>query len=255
MSKSFSFLKRSIVLSIGSLLSLLAARADAALLVGNTRGNNVVIYGDAGNFGGDFIAPGAGGLLDPDDLTFGPDGNLYVSSGSGSSGKVLRYNGKTGDFIDEFASTGLIRPYGNAFGPDGNLYVSSFLTDQILRFDGKTGKFIDVFAAATGTRESGKLNGPNDLLFTPDGRLLVTTQGSVAIPDPDKPGSFKADFSGGFESQVLSYDIKTGELKVFISQPTPSPDSFGFVAFWDWRSGLKAIYLSVILPMIFVAMT
>ncbi|MGV0024508.1 Vgb family protein [Phormidesmis priestleyi] len=229
MSKSFPLLKRSIVL-ISSLLSLLAARADAALLVGNTRGNNVVIYGDAGNFGGDFIAPGAGGLLDPDDLTFGPDGNLYVSSGSGSSGKILRYNGKTGDFIDEFASTNLIRPYGNAFGPDGNLYVSSFLTDQILRFDGKTGAFINVFAAATGTRESGKLNGPNDLLFTPDGRLLVTTQGSVAIPDPDKPGSFKADFPG-FESQVLSYDLKTGESKVFISQPTPSPDSFGFVSF------------------------
>ncbi|KAM3109181.1 Vgb family protein [Phormidesmis sp. 146-33] len=229
MSKSSSFLKRSIVVSVGSLLSLLAARADAALLIGNTRGNNVVIYGDAGNFGGDFIALGSGGLLDPDDLTFGPDGNLYVSSGSGSTGKILRYNGKTGDFIDEFATTGLIRPYGNAFGPDGNLYVSSFLTDQILRFDGKTGAFIDVFAAATGTRESGKLNGPNDLLFTADGRLLVTTQGSVAIPDPDKPGSFKASFPG-FESQVLSYDIKTGESKVFISQPTPSPD-VGFVSF------------------------
>jgi sugar lactone lactonase YvrE len=230
MSKSSSLLKRSIVMSLSSLLGLLAARADAALLVGNTRGNNVVIYGDAGNFGGDFIAPGSGGLLNPDDLTFGPDGNLYVSSGSSSSGKILRYNGKTGDFIDEFVSTNLIRPYGNAFGPDGNLYVSSFLTDQILRFDGKTGAFVDVFAAATGTRESGELNGPNDLLFTPDGRLLVTTQGSVATPDPDKPGSFTASFPG-FESQVLSYDIKTGESKVFISQPTPSPDSFGFVSF------------------------
>lgn len=223
-------LRSAIVLGMSSIVSLVAARVDAALLVGNTRGNNVVIYSDAGDFGGDFIAPGSGGLLDPDDLTFGPDGDLYVSSGSSASGKILRYNGKTGDFIDEFATTGLVRPYGNAFGPDGNLYVSSFLTDQVLRFDGKTGAFIDIFASASKDRKSGDLNGPNDLLFTPDGRLLVTTQGSVAVPDSDAPGSFKADFSKLFESQVLSYDIKTRESTVFIEQPTPSPDGFGFVS-------------------------
>lgn len=222
------FLQTTIAIATSSILGLVSLKAEAALLVGNTRGNNVVLYDDAGNFKGNFIAPGAGGLLDPDDLTFGPDGNLYVSSGNASGGKILRYSGKTGAFIDEFASGGLIRPYGSAFGADGNLYVSSFLTDQILRFDGKTGAFIDVFASAKeilpGDRKPGQLNGPNDLLFTPDGRLLVTTQGSIAIPDPDRPGSFKASFTN-LPSQVLSYDTKTGASTVFIDQPSPSPSS------------------------------
>ena len=241
MNISLLCLKSTIALSVGSIVSVsILAKADAALLVGNTRGDNIVVYDDAGNFRGDFVAPGSGGLLDPDDLTFGPDGNLYVSSGSGSSGEILRYDGETGTFIDQFATEGLVRPYGSAFGPDGKLYVSSFLTDQILRFDGKTGAFIDVFASAKeiplSERKSGQLNGPNDLLFTNNGRLLVTTQGSVAIPDLE-PGSFKADFSGGFASQVLSYDITTKVSSVFIDQPTPSLDSFGFVSFLGLANG------------------
>ncbi len=227
MKNYLSILTPTLVLALGINLGLTATPAHAALLVGNTRGNNVVLYGDDGTFQGDFVAPGAGGLVDPDTLTIGPDGNLYVSSGSNNSGKILRYSGATGAFIDEFATSGLVRPYGTAFGPDGNLYVSSFLTDQILRFDGKTGAFVDVFAAAPRIdRKSGQLNGPNGLLFTPDGKLLVTTEGSVAVADPTKPGSFKASFSGGFASQVLSYDIKTGVGSVFIDQPTPSSNGF-----------------------------
>ena len=238
MKNHLSVLTQALVLSLSVNLGLTVTQSNAALLVGNTRGNNVVLYGDDGSFQGNFIAPGSGGLIDPDALTFGPDGNLYVSSGDSSSGQILRYSGATGAFIDTFASSGLIRPYGSAFGPDGNLYVSSFLTDQILRFDGKTGAFVDVFAAApVSDRKSGQLNGPNGLLFTPDGRLLVTTEGSVAVADPNKPGTFKASFSDGFASQVLSYDIKTGVGSVFIDQPTPSPNGFGFVSLLGLQIG------------------
>lgn len=161
------------------------------LLVGNTRGNNVVsIDRQTGAYLKDFIPAGSGGLTDPDDLTFGPDGNLYVSSGSNTGGQILRYDGKTGAFLGIFAqSASLKRPYGNAFGPDGNLYVASFRSDEILKFDGKTGAFISVFASGNGTA-AGLLNGPNDLLFGPDGKLYVTTQGSVA----DKLGGISYKF-------------------------------------------------------------
>ncbi len=58
---------------------------------------------------------------DPAGLTFGPDGHLYVSSYETDS--VLRYNGTTGAFIDEFVaagSGGLKSPTGLTFGPLGN---------------------------------------------------------------------------------------------------------------------------------------
>ncbi|MDX2099535.1 MAG: PEP-CTERM sorting domain-containing protein, partial [Leptolyngbyaceae cyanobacterium bins.59] len=198
--------------------------ADAAsLLVGNTDGNNVVLFDSTtGQFQKEFIAPGSGGLLRPDDLVLGPDGNLYISSGGDSgTGKILRYNSQTGQFIDVFAEGG-IRPYGIAFGPDGYLYVSSFRTDEILRFDATTGTFVDVFA--TGTKTANGLNGPNDLLFTPDGKLLVSTQGSVAL------GGGTISFRFGFESQVISYDIATKQSTVLVNQPAPAPGS-GFVSF------------------------
>jgi WD40 repeat protein len=98
---------------------------------------------------GAFIASGSGGLrtdTGSSALTFGPDGNLYVSSAGTDS--VLRYDGQTGTFLDEFVSAGsggLDNPVGLAFGPDARLYVASSSTDSVLRYDGRTGEFIDEF--------------------------------------------------------------------------------------------------------------
>lgn len=224
MKEMLSAFETSLALGALTAICLGASSASAALLVGNTRGNNVVLFDEQnGEFLGDFITAGSGGLIDPDDLNFGPDGNLYVSSGKTSeTSAILRYDGKTGKFLDVFASGGgLFRPYGAAFGPDGNFYVSSFLSDQILRYDGITGAFLDVFASGNG--KAGGLNGPNDLLFDVDGSLYVTTQGSVA-----KNGM--ADFSDNLPSQVLRFNPETKESTVFIDKPDPSPDSFGFVS-------------------------
>ncbi|XWK88369.1 MAG: hypothetical protein U7127_30005 [Phormidium sp.] len=214
-------------------------------LVGNTRGNNVVRFdAKTGSFLGEFITAGSGGLFAPDNIIVGPDGNndgisdLYITSGNkpansteqGASG-ILRFDGRTGAFIDRFVSDnlntpnidetgGLLRPYGSAFGPDGKLYVSSFLTDQILRYDGTTGQFIDVFAR--GNQQPGGLNGPNGMIFGPDGFLYVTTQGSVAR-------NGEPDFSAGLPSQVLRYDIKTGDSRV-IASPQAAPNGNNFVS-------------------------
>jgi sugar lactone lactonase YvrE len=197
--------------------------------VGNTSANNVVIVDtNKARVVREFIAAGAGGLVSPDDMNYGPDGNLYVSSGTNTGGAILRFDGRTGAFIDVFAtSPSLKRPYGHAFGPDGKLYVSSFRSDEILRFDAVTGQFIDVFAAGNGTADG--LNGPNDLLFGPDGALYVTTQGSVA----DGQGGISFDFT----SQVLRYDIATGTGTVFADQPSADPVGFGFVSLLGLAAG------------------
>jgi len=221
-----------------------ASNPQGTFLVGNSRGNNVLRFdGKTGNFLGEFITAGSGGLSNPDTIIFGPDGNgdgksdIYIASGdkAGNSGEaaasaVLRYDGITGAFIDKFVGDnpnttsdetgGLFRPYGLAFSPDGNLYVSSFLTDKILRYNGKTGQFIDVFAS--GNQQGGGLNGPNGLLLAPDGNLYVTTEGSIA-----REG--KADFSANLPSQVLRYNPETRQSSIFAS-PDPSPRSQGFAS-------------------------
>jgi sugar lactone lactonase YvrE len=212
------------VLGLSSLIvSLSVLPAQAAVLIGNTTGNNVVELNEkTGDVLGEFVSP-FDGFESPDTLTYGPDGNLYISSGnSPATSAIYRFDGKSGALIDKFASgEGLFRPYGIAFGPDGLLYVSSFRSDQILRYDGITGKFVDVFAQRDGTAAG--LNGPNGLLFGPDGKLYVTTQGSVA----DENGELEFIFP----SQVLRYDIATKESEVFVQQPEPFPSSFGFVSF------------------------
>jgi sugar lactone lactonase YvrE len=231
-------LQAPVLLSIVTLLGLIASKADAALLIGNTEGNNIVVFDEStGTFQGDFTTPGLGGLQSPDALTIGPDGNLYVSSGGNSglnlldpaypqNSAILRYS-LTGEFLGVAASGGgLTRPYGNAFAPDGSLFVSSFRTNQILRYDVTTGVFLGVFASDnnSGLGSVNGLNGPNGLLFGPDGSLYVTTQGSAN----DANGSLAFPFA----SQVLRYSpeqvagLAPSETpSIFIDQPTTLPES------------------------------
>ena len=127
--------------------------------------------------------------------TFGPDGNLYVSSGN--TDQVLRYS-DDGVFEDIFVaanSGGLDGPKDLKFGPDGNLYVSSGNTDQVLRYS-DDGVFEDIFVAAN----SGGLDGPKDLKFGPDGNLYVSSDDRILRFDGES-GIFLNDFvtkgSGG----------------------------------------------------------
>ena len=148
-------------------------------------------------------------------LTFGPDGNLYVSSNE--LDLVARFDGTSGEFIDVFAlDGGLSRPTGLVFGPDDNLYVASGLSYKVLRYNGTTGEFIDVFAGGPEMFE------PVGLDFGPDGHLYVCN---------------------GIPPNILRYHGTTGVLAgVFASGPlywpydlTFGPDGNLYVA--DRRSG------------------
>ncbi|SRR5579883_1601399 len=239
-------LSASLAVGVFAALGSAVSKAEAALLVGNSDSNSIIVFDDTnGTFEGNFTTPGAGGLRAPDDLTIGPDGNVYVSSG-GDSGlnlfdasypqdsAVLRYS-PTGQFLGVAASGGgLIRPYGNAFGPDGNLYVSSFRTNQILRYDGTTGAFLGVFASDNnhGLGSLNGLNGPNGLLFAPDGSLYVATEGTA--------NDAKGNLTFAYASQVLRYSpaqvagsAPTTTPSVFVDQPdiTKLPESPGYVSF------------------------
>ncbi len=241
--KSRVFLLSASVL-LGSLsLGLESQEAKATLLISNSSSNNIVIFDEkTGTFKGDFTTPGNSGLRAPDDLTFGPDGNLYVSSGGSSSlnisdpaypqdSAVLRYSPK-GEFLGLAAfGAGLKRPYGNAYGADGALYVSSFRSNQILKFNGKTGEFLGVFASDNnnGLGSANGLNGPNGLQFGTDCSLYVATEGTA--------NDANGNLTFPYPSQVLRYSpeqvagqASTTIPSVFIQQPEPLPESLGFVS-------------------------
>jgi Calx-beta domain len=108
----------------------------------------------------------SGGLQGPSGIVCCPNGELYVSSLHTHA--ILRYDGRTGAFLDSFvaaSSGGLLAPSQLIFGPDGQLYVSSLHTQQILRYDGRTGVFLGVSVDLATSR--GELPNPVHLIFMP----------------------------------------------------------------------------------------
>ncbi|MCP3141476.1 Vgb family protein [Pyxidicoccus xibeiensis] len=239
------------------------------LLVSSGLNASVLRYdGDTGEFVGVFVAPGAGGLINPQELVYGPDGNLYIASFD--TGEVLRYDGKTGAFIDVFVpagSGGLGAPGGLIFGPDGNLYVadSFFGTNSVLRYDGDTGAFLDVFATGGG------LLVPQRMAFDKKGNLLVVSivgnnvvrydgDTGAPLPAPGQPGAifipaieavtiaFGRDgrvYVGTRDDDVRRYDGKTGAfIDVFVE-----PGSGGVSDALDLEFGPDGnLYLPDFLP-------
>ena len=130
----------------------------------------------------------SGGLENPRGITFGPDDNLYVCSGTGD--QVLRYEGETGTFIDVFAEAAQLGPVSIAFGPDGDLYVTTALavTDQVKVFDGRSGALLRVLSNAD-------LPGPTGLAFDIRGDLYV---------------------SSGAGNRVVRFDTVTGNARGFL---------------------------------------
>jgi uncharacterized delta-60 repeat protein len=114
-------------------------------------------------------------------FAFGPDGNIYVASMT--DGKIQRYDGTTGAFIDTFATPGAEPsgwprgPTGVAFGPDGNLYVTK--VDRVERYDGTTGAYIDDYIPA-----GSGLDNPWFSTFTPNHQVAVLPVGApLAVAD------------------------------------------------------------------------
>jgi DNA-binding beta-propeller fold protein YncE len=174
---------------------------------------------------------------------------LLVSSFRNNS--VLRYNEKTGEFIDTFVpagSNGLNGPSGIIIGPDKNLYVISIRNKSVLRYNGRTGEFIDAFI-----NNDNELDFAEDLLFGLDGNFYLS---SLNLNDQSRntvrrydgtTGAFIDNFvergSGGlfgplgidfgndgnlyvtsvFANQILRYNGTTGEfIDVFAETDDPN---------------------------------
>src|SRR4029078_5931774 len=141
---------------------------------------------------------GSGGLYTPSAMTFGPDGNLYISGGTfGGNLGVRRYNPTTGAFIDFFANTGsdLNVPIGITFGPDNNLYVATQNAANVMRFNYPSGTFMDFFISNGG----GGLTSPFHLMFG-------------AGPTPTLPYTLHRDCLHNVDDAAMRWQIESGKV-------------------------------------------
>ena len=158
--------------------------------------------GSTGVFIDTFIPENSNNLEEAKDMIFGPDGNLYIAANCdefcpkgvvGEGGHVMRFNGKTGTFIDDFIPNGA-GPGGTdtvseamsiAFGPDGNFYLGNdaselvaegIAADNVMRFNGTTGAYIDtpIPAGFMG------LYDPNGMTIGPDCNLYISSEGLLS---------------------------------------------------------------------------
>ena len=206
----------------------IALGPDGLLYVSSYDNASVLRFdGESGRFVDVFIDRGVGGLETPQELAFGPSGDLYVVLGDPA---VLRYDGKTGEYLGEFATTDLVEPDCLVFGSDGLLYVGDLGTNDIKRYDANTGEFVDVFIS------SDELNGPLGIAFGPDDLVYVSSAFNNRIlrysaatgefvdvfaagEELDNPVDIVFDLQAGYlyvdnfnASNVLRYDLSTGQL-------------------------------------------
>jgi hypothetical protein len=207
-----------VLVAVLAMTATVAARADGYLLVSSFATHSVLRYNETnGSFVDAFVPAKSGGLRQPLGVIFGPDHNIYVSSGldadagTGTGRRdVLRFNGSTGAFMDDFADQNQLEsPRGLLFGPEGNLYVASGIdvgTPVVARFNGVTGAFIDDFVPLG----SGGLYSPFSMVFGPNGK---------------KDGKLDLYVACAFKNNVLRYDGTTGAFKgVFIPTLTSASD-------------------------------
>jgi hypothetical protein len=208
------------------------------LVVGSFNNNSVLRYDEhTGAFVDQFDPHNLANLKTPTGGVFGPDHNLYVTSGvfAGNNQSILQYEGASGVFQRALASPNITSPRGVLFGPDGNLYVAngnSAADDDpasVERFDGKTGAFLNYFVAPN----SGGIEHPSYMVFGPDGK---------------KDGKLDLYVANAHEGAILRYDGTTGASKgVFVSAASGGldapqgivfgPDGNLYVASGNWFNG------------------
>lgn len=190
---------------------------DTSFYVSSADNDRVLLYEDDGTFTINFAS--GNGLDDAEGLAIGSDGNLYVAGGT--SDNVLRFDGQTGAFIDEFIDEDTLSrdPKGLIFDASGILYVaeSGISGSSISRYDA-SGTPLGPFGDAAGANN---LSIPYDIEFH-GGDLYVSSRGDHKVMRYDSSGNYLGDFvtslSGGLiQPKGIAFSPIDGDLYVVSS--------------------------------------
>ena len=147
------------------------------VLVSSGGDDRVLEFDLSGNYVGNFVSPGSGGLSYPTGL-FLSNGKLLVASRDTNS--VIAYSDVDGTLIGDFIaanSGGLSQPFGITRGPDSQIYVTS-QTNEVLVYNSVTGSYVGAFVTSS---NNGGLDQPRGLVFKPDGNLLISSYGTNEV--------------------------------------------------------------------------
>ncbi|MDI1479521.1 hypothetical protein [Polyangium sp. y55x31] len=214
----------------------LGPEGDLYISSGDTPENSAILRFDSstGAFYGEFAK--GGGMHRPYGLAFGPDGMLYVASFL--TDQILRYDGKSGDFVDVFKEgdgmpDGLNGPNGLLFGPDEKLYVTTQgsvaengaptfpgLPSQVLQIDVTSGE-MKVFA-----------DQPD---LSPAGHGYISLLGLAYGPDCNAGlcELYVSDYANDIRHYDFATGMQLGTISTNYTGTTPSTNYLGALSFGD----------------------
>jgi hypothetical protein len=174
-------------------------RSNGNLIVTSASGANahaIAEFDAAGNYLGNFIAIGAGGMASPFDIHF--RSNDVLVSASTSNG-VHRYD-LNGNYLDDFVSSGISFPQQIFEMSNGNIAVAGFSTPSGIYIYSSTGTLLNTLSVVTGVRSVYQL---------PNGHILTTNGTAVYELDENTGAIIRTIVSGSSYQFISLYDYST----------------------------------------------
>jgi hypothetical protein len=173
-------------------------RSNGNLVVCNSDAGNpdaVAEFDQAGNYLGNFIANGLGGMDSPFDIIFRTSDCLVSAS---SSDAVHRYD-LSGAYLDDFV-TGINFPQQVYEMSNGNVAVAGFSTPSGIYIYSSTGTLINTLTG---------VSGPRSVYQLPNGNFITTNSAGVHEVDGTSGTLIRTIISGVSAQFVSLYDYNT----------------------------------------------